>query len=159
RAPVGRSSSVKWIFGLLLILAGALFLLAAFVHFTDTLKIARRQPKAMTAAELAQTKDAESAPTWIAYTVAESKPTQLSVPRSRLGAGGNVQARCLLVRVEDKWLVATVPPGFEGDRLVGRLVPVDSSSSQALLEKIRKLEPKPVALLSFEFVAVEGSAG
>ena len=32
----------------------------------------------------------------------------------RLGLGGDVEARCLLIRVEDKWLMATVTPAFEG---------------------------------------------
>jgi hypothetical protein len=142
----------------LLILGGGLFLLLAFVHICDTWKIARREPKVVTAAELRRPKTTKMPTAWIEYTFAESKPTELTVTRTRLGNGGDVQARCLLVRVEDKWLAATVALGFEGDTLVGRLLPLDSPSSQSLIERIRKLEPNPSALMSYEFNGVDGSA-
>jgi hypothetical protein len=151
------SSSLKWMFGLLLILGGGAFLVLAFVHFHDTWQIAQREPTAATAADLCRKDYLESAPAWIAYTFAESKPTKLTVTRQRLGHGGDVQARCLLVRVEDKWLLATVAAGFEGNNLVGRLLPLNSSSSQSLIERLRKAEPARLALLPYEFNAVDGS--
>jgi hypothetical protein len=153
-----ESSPLKWIFGLLLILGGGLFLILAFVHFCETWRIARREPTAVTGADLRRLENAKSAAPWIAYTFAESKPTELILKRSRLGHGGDVQARCLLVRVEDKWLVASVAPGFEGNNLVGRLMPIDSPLSQSLIERVRKLELNPSSLLPYEFNAVDGSS-
>jgi hypothetical protein len=156
------SSSLRWVFAILFILVGGFFALGALVLFCDTWKIAQRVPEEVTAAELLRTKDAKSPPApWIAYSFGESKPTKLTVTRRRLGHGGEVKASCLLVRVEDKWLLASVAPGFEDSQLVGRLVPLDSSS-QALIEQIPKAEPKsdakPLALLPYEFNGVDGSA-
>jgi hypothetical protein len=69
-----------------------------------------------------------------------------------------VDARCLLLRVENKWLVATVPPDFQGDELTGYVVPIDPTASRPMLERIGKAEPKVTAILPFEFNGVEGSA-
>jgi hypothetical protein len=159
-SPGTRSSApFKLIFGVLFILGGGLFVVMAFVHFRDTWKIARRAPHAVSAAELRQAEKPESLPAaWLAYTFDDSKPTELTVTRRRLGQGGDVKAHCLLVKVEDKWLIATVAPGFEGNKLVGRLLPLDSIRAHDLLEGIQKIEPNPSALLPFEFNAVDGSA-
>jgi len=62
------------------------------------------------------------------------------------------------VRVEDKWLIASVAAGFEGNQLVGRLLPLDAAASHSLLERIRRIEPDPSALLPYEFNGVDGSA-
>jgi hypothetical protein len=96
-------------FGLLLTLGGFLFLTMAVVHFYDISKIARREARVVTSADLRRTEDPKSlAGEWIAYTFEELKPTGLTVTRRRLGLGGDVEARCLLVRVEEKWLLASV---------------------------------------------------
>jgi hypothetical protein len=58
--------------------------------------------------------------------------------------------------VDDKWLMASVAPGFEGNRLVGRLLPLESPPSQLLSEKIEGFDP--AALLAYEFNAVDGCA-
>jgi hypothetical protein len=143
-------------FGVVLTLGGGLLLLLAVLHFWDTWKIARREPKVVTAAELCRTKSAKSAPAWMAYTFGQSQPTELTVTRHRLGYGGDVEARCLLVRAQDKWLVASVAPGFHGHTLVGRLLPLDSSLSKSLVQRVRKLESNPFALVPYEFHAVDG---
>ncbi len=154
-----RSSPVKWMFGLLLILVGALFLIIALVIFYDTWKIAQWQPKEVTAAELRQTTDPKSYPgPWLAYTFEASKPAELNVTRPRLNHGGDVEARGLLVQVEDKWMFVSVAPGFESNRLVGRLSPLDPAQSKPVIERIRKIEPNPAALLPYEFIAVDGCA-
>jgi hypothetical protein len=141
-----------------MLVGGALVALAV-VHIYDTRQIAEREPTVATAADLCRKEYTDSAPDWIAYTFAESKPTEVTVTRQRLGNGGDVQARCILVRVEDKWLAATVAPGFEGNNLVGRIVPLDSSMVQSLNKRLSKLAPKQrFALLPFEFNAVDGSA-
>jgi hypothetical protein len=153
----GGSSTVKWAFGLFCVLGGGLFLVLGCVHSWGTWTVTRREPRAATAADLCRKEYAAAAPGWIVYTFAESKPTDLTVTRRRLGHGGDVQARCLLVRVEDKWLVATVAAGFEGNDLVGRLLPADSPPTQSLIERLRKRDPN-TALLPYEFNAVDGSA-
>jgi hypothetical protein len=140
-------------FGILFMLGGGLFLLLGPALFYDTWKLAQRKPQLITAAELGRKEGpGSSAGAWIAYTFEESKPTGLTVTRHRLGLGGDVEARCLLVRVEDKWLMATVTPAFEGSQLVGRL---NTSPSKDLIRRATKIEP---SLLPYEFNAVDGSA-
>src|SRR5262245_22618257 len=155
--PTSGSRPVRRILGVLLMLGGVLFLAGGLMHVVDTLAIARREAKLVTAADLGREDYAKSAPSWIAYTFAESKATGQTVTRRRLGKGGEAQAQCLLVRVENHWLLATVAAGFEGDNLVGRIMPVDSPSSQSAIERARKQEPQ-LAILPYEFNAVEGCA-
>jgi hypothetical protein len=69
-----------------------------------------------------------------------------------------VDARCLLVHVDNKWLVAIVPPTFEGNELTGYVVPFDATTSRPMLEQIMRAEPKLNAILPFEFNGIEGSA-
>lgn len=152
-APPRRGPGpLRWTFGILLMLGGALFLLLGPALLYDTWKLAQRKPQMITAAELGRKEGSASlAGAWTAYTFEESKPTGLTVTRRRLGLGGDVEARCLLVRVEDKWLMATVTPAFEGNQLVGRLNP---SPSKDLIQRVTKIEP---SLLPYEFNAVDGS--
>jgi len=159
-APVARRSSpLKWMFGLLFILVGILFLVLALVSFCDIWDLARRERIEVTAAELSRIKDPKASPgAWIAYSFEESKPIEMPLTRQRLGHGGDVNARCLLVKVEDKWLIASVAPGFEGNQLVGRLVPLESPPSKLLIEKIRGSGTNPAAVLPYEFNSVDGSA-
>ncbi|HMF19847.1 MAG TPA: hypothetical protein VKE98_21760 [Gemmataceae bacterium] len=146
---------VKWFFAIVFMLLGGLFLLVAVVNFFDTWKVSRWEPKEVTAADLRKAMDSKKSPgPWIACTFDESKPTNLIVTRQRIGRRGEVKSPCLLVRVEDKWLIATVAPGFEGNQLVGRLVPLES---QQVMDRIRKIEPT-ANLLPYEFNAVDGSA-
>ena len=74
---------------------------------------------------------------WIAYTFEGSKPAELNVTRPRLNHGGDVEARGLLVQVDDNWMFVSVAPGFEGNRLVGRLCPLDPALSKSLTERLR----------------------
>jgi hypothetical protein len=153
-APPRRGPGpLRWTFGILLMLGGGLFLLSGSVLFYDTWKLAQRKPQMITAAELGRKEGPGSlAGVWTAYTFEESKPTGLTVTRHRLGLGGDVEARCLLVRVEAKWLIATVSPAFEGNQLVGRL---NASAPKDLLKRVTKIEP---SLLPYEFNAIDGSA-
>lgn len=156
--PTGSAAPLKWFFAIVLMLLGGLFLLIAVVNFFDTWKVARWVPKTVTAAELSKVKDPRSSPgAWLAYTFAESKSTDLIVKRSRIGRRGEVQSPCLLVRVEDKWLLATVAPGHEGKELVGRLVPLDAAAAKQVTERLRKEQPN-ATLLPYEFNALDGSA-
>jgi hypothetical protein len=158
RYPAARSSgSLRRVFGTLFAIVGGLFLAAAVVQFSNTWKIAHRQPKTTAAAELLQENSKSPTTAWLAYDFAESKPTTVTVKRQRLGHGGDVKAQCLLVRVADKWLLASVAPGFEGNRLVGRLVAFDSSS-EPLLEQLRQAAPEASLMLPYEFNGVDGSA-
>ncbi len=121
--------------------------------------LASARPRILTAAEMCRKDFADSAPDWARYLFEESKATTITVKRQRPISGGQMDARCLLVRVENKWLIATVPANFKGNELVGRAVRLDPTESRALIEQIRKAEPKAAAtLLPIEFFAVEGSA-
>jgi hypothetical protein len=159
RSGAPGSNPLKRIVGFILVLAAGLFLTMAFIHFRDTWKLAHREPQVVTAAELRRPGDPNSLTgRWLAYTFEESKPTELTVTRRRLGQGGDVEAGVLLVRVQDTWLVATVTPGFKGKQLVGRLLPSESLQGQDLIERTRQIEPKSSALLPYEFNAVDATA-
>lgn len=155
-APTGTARSIRLWIGAVLTLVGGLFVLLAMLQYHKTRAIAEREPTVATAADLCRKDYPEKAPPWIVYTFTESKPLPDTVTRRRLGYGGEVTAHCLLVRVNDRWLVATVAAGFEGNELVGRLLPVESPSSQALIERVRSSEPHPSAVLPFELNAVDG---
>ena len=154
----GGVSPVKVIIGLVFLLAAAVCLLMAGIQGWGTWTVTRRVPKLITAADLCRPGYADRAPAWLSYTFEESKATGMTVTRNRLANGGEVQARCLLVRAGDKWLVATVAQGFEGNDLVGRLLPGESASAQSLLERVRKSDLGTPDLLPFEFNAVDGCA-
>src|SRR5437764_12482821 len=82
----------------------------------------------------------------------------MMVKRQRLNHGGEVEARGLFVAVEDQWMFVSVAPGFEGNRLIGRLSPLDPKLSKTLIERMQKMDPNPSALLPYEFNAVDGCA-
>ncbi len=157
-APATRGSTpVKRLVGLLLILGGLLFLVVAPVVFYNTWQNAQWVPKEVTAAELSQTREPKSYPgPWLAYTFEAAKPAEMNVMRQRLKHGGDVEARGLFVPVEDHLMFVSVAPGFEGNRLVGRLSPLDPTLSKPLVERMRKMELHSAALLPFEFKAVDG---
>jgi hypothetical protein len=153
------SSPVKKTFGVILLLGGLFFLLCAGGIFYNAWKIAQWVPKYVTAAELRAANDPKTYPgPWIAYTFAESKPAEMTVKRQRLNFGGEVQARGLLVAVEDQWMFVSVASGFEGNRIIGRLSPLDPALSTTLAQRLQKMDPNPPALLSCEFNAVDGCA-
>jgi hypothetical protein len=152
-------SPIRKTFGVILVLVGLVFLLAAGGIFYNTWKIAHWVPKDVTAAELRAATDPKTYPgTWIAYTFESSKPADMTVKRARLNYGGDVEARGLLVAVEDTWMFVSVAPGFEGNRIVGRLSPLDPKVSKDLTQWLKKKDPNGPALLSCEFMAVDGCA-
>jgi len=153
------SSPVKKRVGVILILGGLLFLVCAAGIFSNAWKIAHWVPKEVTAAELRATKDPKTYPgPWIAYTFEASKPAEMTVKRERLNHGGDVEARGLLVAVDDQWMFVSVAPGFEGNRIIGRLSPLDPKLSKDLVQWMHKKDPNSPALLSCEFNAVDGCA-
>jgi hypothetical protein len=156
--PSNGWGAFKLAIGLLFLLGGAVFLLIGGWQTWNTWTVTRRVPKVVATADLVKKGYAESAPSWITFKFEESKPSGVTVTRKRLAHGGEVPARCILVRVEDKWLAATVAEGFEGSELVGRLVPGEAASVQTLMERVRKGDSGPVDLLPFEFNGVDGSA-
>jgi hypothetical protein len=153
------SSPVRKTFGVILILGGLFFLLCAAGIFYNAWKIAQWVPKEVTAAELRAAIDPKTYPgPWIAYTFEASKPADMTVKRQRLNYGGEVEARGLLVAVEDTWMFVSVAPGFEDNRIIGRLSPLDPKVSKDLTQWMRKKDPNAPALLSCEFNAVDGCA-
>jgi hypothetical protein len=114
------------------------------------------QPKAITAAELWQLDGAASLPTHqVVFTVQRAKPTGLQRVRSRRQGGPEKTAYIFLLQVQDKWLVAAVPSGFSGSRLVGRLERLDSPGSQRLVEEIVEDTPDSPVLMSYELNTVD----
>jgi hypothetical protein len=153
------SSPVRKTFGVILILGGLVFLLASGGIFYNTWKIAHWVPKDVTAADLRAATDPKTYPgPWIAYTFETSKPADMTVKRARLNFGGDVEAPGLLVAVEDTWMFVSVAPGFEGNRIVGRLSPLDPKVSKDLTQWLKKKDPNGPALLNCEFNAVDGCA-
>jgi hypothetical protein len=148
--------TIKWILAILLILGGGLFLVIAFFHVNATMEIVSREAKPVTPAELRTKAFVDAPPPWVSYAFDESMPVDEIVTRRRLGHGGDVKAKCILVRVESRWLLATVADGFEGNELVGRIMPIDSPTSQPLIERLRGQQSDPKTILPYEFNAIEG---
>ncbi len=157
-APPGKSSVTKLLLGILFLFVGGGIVYVAGQEAWSAWKVSQRQATEVTAAELARPDFAKSAPEWIRYTFGELKPTAVAVQRKRSGGGVEVEARCYLVRVGDKWLLATVPPGFQETELVGSVAPFDPTTSRPMLEQVARAEPKVTAILPFEFNGVEGCA-
>jgi hypothetical protein len=156
-ARAGGSSPVRAVFGFLFLLAGVGLLALAGMQYWNTWELAERKAHAVTAADVLKAKDPGSLPArWLSYTFEQSRPAGVSVTRNRSGASGTVQATCLLVQVGDKWLIATVAPGFTGNRLVGRLLTLNLAASKDVIRQIRAGQPTPVDLLPYEFNAVDG---
>ena len=151
--------TVKTLFGVFFILGGALFMVVSFVQFNATRDISQRVPTVATPAELRTRSYVEKPPSWVSYPFEESKPFDEIVTRRRAGLGGDVQAKCILVKVETRWLIATVDKDFDGNELVGRILPVDSPISQSLIDRVRKEQDDPKTILPYEFFAVEGCPG
>ena len=158
RGGGGGFGPIKKIVGGVLLVLGALFLLLAFLQFNNVQKIVQQTSTPATPAELRTRSYVDKPPPWVSYTFEESKPVDETVTRKRQGYGGEVHAKVIMVRVENRWLVATVAPDFEGNELVGRLLPIDSPISQPLIERQRKLQSDPKEILPYEFFAVEGCA-
>jgi hypothetical protein len=151
-----RSSPLRRFFGVVILLGGGVLLALGLVHFWDTWGIAHRKYRPVSAAELKKAKGPTALPTtWIAYTFEQSKSPGIAVVRRRLGLGGEVEAPCLLVQVGDRWMMATVAPGFRGNRLQGRLLPLPANASKDLLPPLRPGEARPPALLPYEFNAID----
>ena len=152
----GGFGSIKKIVGGVVLVLGGLVLLVAFLQFNNVQRITQLTPTPATPAELRTRTYVDKPPTWVSYTFEETKPIDEVVTRKRQGYGGEVQAKAILVKVETRWLVATVAQDFEGNELVGRLLPIDSPISQSLIERQRKQQADPKDILPYEFFAVEG---
>jgi hypothetical protein len=150
------ATGLKQFFGGLLLLGAALFIIVGCVQFRDTWQIVHRPAKTITAAELRALKGTDPLQAvWLAYTFEDSQSAGFTLTRARQGIGGEVKTRGLLVEVDNKWLLASVAPGFDGNRLVGLLVPLDAETSKRLQEKTRgKISPS--SLLPYEFMALDG---
>ncbi len=149
-------TAVKTILAVVLIILGGLFMVLAFVHINTTMQVAQREAKAATPAELRTRTYVSAPPAWVSYTFEESKPIDETVTRHRNSRGGEVEAQCIMVRVETRWMVATVAKGFEGNELVGQIMPIDSPTSQPLIDRVKKQQDDPRSILPYEFYAVEG---
>src|SRR5262245_9998582 len=160
----GRSSgegvnvlkTLKILLGVFFILGGGLFMIVAFVQYKGVNDVAQRSPTVATPAELRTRSYVANPPSWVSYTFEEAKPIDEVITRRRGGHGGEVHAKAILVKVETRWLVATVTEDFDGNELVGKIMPVDSPISQPLIERVRKEQDDPRSILPYEFFAVEG---
>jgi hypothetical protein len=145
--------------GLVFLIGGGALVGLGLVRFWDTWEIGQREPQTVSAAELRKAKGPEAVPgTWVSYTFEEGKKTDLIATRTGLVHGGDVQAQYLLVRVKDKWLLASVAPGFQTDRLVGHLQALDPAMAEEVAGRLREEDPKGPGLLPYEFNAVDGCA-
>lgn len=133
-----RVPALKWAVGLFLFLgAGAMFLLALGWFFWAQSE-EKSAPLEVTAAELIDLPNRGPMPDpWLSYTF--SKYCETGV-RMDLRSVGNQYAysRFILVQVQDRWLVAQVPPDFRGNKLVGtveRLGSYEGRSYESHLDK------------------------
>src|SRR5262245_42519003 len=104
--------TLKILLGVFFVLGGGLFMVVAFIQYNGVNDIARRAPTTATPAELRTRSYVANPPSWVSYTFEEAKPIDEIVTRRRGGHGGEVQAKCIMVKVETRWLVATVAQEF-----------------------------------------------
>jgi hypothetical protein len=152
----GAWKTIKTLFAMALLFGGGLFMAVGFFQISAVRDISQRDPTTATATDLRMRDFVEKPPFWVSYTFEESKPIEGKVKRQRKGHGGEVEARCILVRVEHKWLFATVAEGFEGNELVGQIMPMDSPVSKPMIDRLRDQQSDPKTILPYEFYAVEG---
>lgn len=152
----GVLATIRTLFAMALLFVGGLFMVVAFFQINATHDITQRVATPATATDLRLRDFVEKPPAWVSYTFEESKPVEGTVKRQRKGHGGEVEARCILVRAEHRWLFATVAEGFEGNELIGQIMPMDSPVSKPMIDKLREQEADPKTILPYEFYAVEG---
>jgi hypothetical protein len=118
---LARVPGLKWVVGLVLFLAaGAVILLALGCYFSYQAD-GERGPREVTAEELRNLRDFGSLPDpWISYSFPKSSETAVRLETVSL-AKHQSYSRFILVQVQDAWLVAQVPPGFTGNKLVGKV--------------------------------------
>ncbi len=128
---------VKRLVGVAALALGSLLLLAAVAHGLDSKpKEAPPAPRTVTAAELAQVKDpAKLADAWVVYEAPKVLDTQVELVSGRFTK--KTKVRFALVQVQDRWLLAEVPPNFAGTRLEGRLTKWNTPFYDNVVSKAR----------------------
>ena len=99
-----------------------------------------RGPVPITEAELRQLDDPSALrDTYVTFNFTETKETGLGVKR-----GAKWESKYLLVRVQDRWVLASVPAEYGGSQITGRLSRLDARGSKFdanALAQIRSLFP------------------
>jgi hypothetical protein len=155
---------LKWVVGLFLFLvAGAVMLLALGCYFSNQSE-GERGPREATADELRNLTSLNSLPdAWLSYSFPKSSETSVRLDTASLG---NQQAysQFILVPVEDCWLVAQVPPGFSGNKLVGKVERLgtwdgrtfEKNLDQKIIAQIKASNPdKANRILQYQVNAVQ----
>ncbi len=156
--PRRSSGAGRRFVGLVVLCLGVGLVVLGVQQFLDIRDAVPQKPHVVTAAELVKAEGPEAPPEgWISYTFTKGKDTGFRIARRRLARSGEVQATIVIVQVEEKWLIASVPPDFDSNRLVGRLQPLDPPASQDLVRRIRQGQPTPINLLPYELNAVDSS--
>jgi hypothetical protein len=160
--PLAARGSAKRKFALAAILIGSGFLAVAFFFLLTGRSDGQKEDESarrVTSADLLRV--AEVLPEGrISYTFDRSKPTGIHLFQNTMGRR-DVKSSFILVGVQDKWMIARVPAGFTGNRLVGELRDLDSPLLQNMLWEIRLTTPSAPGLLPYEFNTVDrfGTSG
>ncbi len=142
---------------LIYIVCGWLFAIIATVVLVvlwPQLMTDARGAKDFTGDDLATVKesDAEESP-WIAYTAERVIETDLGLNQPK-GKHTNEATRYVLVRVQDKWLIAERPIEEKGNRLEGKLEVWGGGTSKEAADRIKVRYPE----LKDQFLPVQLSA-
>jgi hypothetical protein len=152
----GGGGGVRRVAGVVLVIVGGVLIAGAVRGMLNPDELSDDKSRPITAAELQQLDGPGAAPGGlVAYTVQKAKDTGIERVRQRTARSAEAKAHIFLLQVDNKWMIAAVPPGFKGNKLVGRLESLNTPQSRAMVEDILDNEPEPVALLPFELNTVD----
>jgi hypothetical protein len=135
----GRSPAARWGFGLGSLLLGGLLLLAAAAIFLRGREQSDRGPRKVKADELRRLQDPESLPDpWVAYTAPKTFDPMIRIQRGRKRRS---LVKYIVLQVEDRWLLACIPPDFVGSRVEGRLTVWSGPHYNLLAQRVHSASP------------------
>jgi hypothetical protein len=125
--------------GLALAAFGAVFIGIQWKYHLDVV----RGPVPITEAQLAQLESPSSLPgQYVTLTVSELHDSEVRLTKTKYG-NTTVIRHYVVVRVGDRWLVASVPPDFRGNRLTGYLERWTKGNDVGALDQVhQKLTPE-----------------
>ena len=137
QAPM--SPLARWGLALGGLLLGTVLVLVAVGQFLGGRAQTTRGPRVVKAAELRHID--EYGPVedpWVAYTAAKTFDPGIRIYRTRKR---NSLVKYVVLQVEDRWLLACVPPDFVGSRVEGRLTVWDGPRFNEVMQRVHAASP------------------
>ena len=144
--PARRGHPVmRWFCAIVALLFGGALLLVALAMFLGAQDSNQRGPRVVKADELRKLQDPSSLPDpWVSYTAPKVIDTNIVV---RLGRKRNSAVRYLLLKVEDRWLLARVQPRHTGNKVEGSLTVLSGPNFDRVSKEVYMLAPAKASKL------------